>query len=100
MMLEALLEADRLAQLEQLVAALGALQAVEECSELGAGIESVLVGDEREAVVDRQDDPTQRTVVLGLEVVEPRHHAVPRAAFGDGVGELLIEAALVLKPAL
>ncbi|MDZ7673811.1 MAG: hypothetical protein U5K30_01895 [Acidimicrobiales bacterium] len=78
-------EPDVFRELEQVVLALDAREPVELGHERGSAFEEVVLGDDRQPEVDRDDLESVRAIVLGEEVLQCGHDAVARSALGLGV---------------
>ena len=79
-------QARLLGHLEQLLAALEALEVLEHGRHLGLGRQPGLLHEDRQAVVDGQHHEPEGLGVLGDEVLDAGHHPVAGTALVEGVG--------------
>ncbi len=82
-----------LGHLQQVETPLGALDAIDGCRNVRMLLEILLIGDDRQPEVGRHEHESERTVVLGDEVLNRRHHAVPGTALELGVVHVGVDRA-------
>ncbi len=88
----------RLRDLEQLVPALAAVQPGEGRGEVGLRRQPLLLHDDGQAEVDRDDQHAERPRVLGDEVLEGGHHPVAGPALRLGIPVVRVEALAGVQP--